>query len=48
MTTKEARLSLRLSIEDKKKIQKRAIDKNMKISEYVMSLVNEDLKKKEG
>lgn len=45
---KEARLSLRVSTEDKKLIQKRAIDLNMKISEYIMSLVEKDLKATEG
>lgn len=43
MTVKEGRLSLRVSTEDKKLIQKRAIDLEMTLSEYIMSLVKKDL-----
>ena len=43
MTIKEGRLSLRVSMEDKKLIQKRAIDLEMTLSEYIMSLVKKDL-----
>ena len=31
-------------IQEKKLIRKRAIDKNMKISEYIMDLVEKDIK----
>ena len=39
MELKQERLSLRLTSEEKKLIRKRVIDKNMKISEYIMDLV---------
>ena len=42
MELKQERLSLRLTDEEKKLIRKRAIDKNMKISEYIMDLVERD------
>lgn len=42
MELKEERLSLRLTSEEKKFIRKRAIDKDMKISEYIMDLVERD------
>ena len=42
MELKQERLSLRLTGEEKKLIRKRAIDKNMKISEYIMDLVERD------
>lgn len=42
MELKQERLSLRLSSEEKKFIRKRAIDKDMKISEYIMDLVERD------
>ena len=42
MKLKQERLSLRLTDEEKKLIRKRAIDKNMKISEYIMDLVERD------
>lgn len=44
MEPKQERLSLRLTSEEKKLIRKRAIDKNMKISEYIMDLVEKDIK----
>ena len=44
MESKQERLSLRLTSEEKKLIRKRAIDKNMKISEYIMDLVEKDIK----
>ena len=44
MDPKQERLSLRLTSEEKKLIRKRAIDKNMKISEYIMDLVEKDIK----
>ena len=44
MELKQERLSLRLTNEEKKLIRKRAIDKNMKISEYIMDLVEKDIK----
>lgn len=44
MELKQERLSLRLTSEEKKLIRKRAIDKNMKISEYIMDLVEKDIK----
>ena len=44
MELKQERLSLRLTDEEKKLIRKRAIDKNMKISEYIMDLVEKDIK----
>ena len=44
MELKQERLSLRLTGEEKKLIRKRAIDKNMKISEYIMDLVEKDIK----
>ena len=43
MELKQERLSLRLTGEEKKLIRKRAIDKNMKISEYIMDLVEKDI-----
>ena len=43
MELKQERLSLRLTDEEKKLIRKRAIDKNMKISEYIMDLVEKDI-----
>ena len=42
MELKQERLSLRLTDEEKKLIRKRAIDKNIKISEYIMDLVERD------
>lgn len=42
METKQERLSLRLTSEEKKFIRKRAIDKDMKISAYIMDLVERD------
>ena len=36
MELKQERLSLRLTDEEKKLIRKRAIDKDIKISEYIM------------
>ncbi len=44
MELKQERLSLRLTSEEKKLIRKRVIDKNMKISEYIMDLVEKDIK----
>ena len=44
MELKQERLSLRLTSEEKNLIRKRAIDKNMKISEYIMDLVEKDIK----
>ena len=44
MELKQERLSLRLTSEEKKLIRKRVIDKNMKISEYIMDLVGKDIK----
>ena len=44
MDLKQERLSLRLTSEEKKLIRKRAIDKNMKISEYIMDLVEKEIK----
>ena len=43
MELKQERLSLRLTCEEKKLIRKRAIDKNMKISEYIMDLVEKKI-----
>ena len=43
MELKQERLSLRLTDEEKKLIRKRAINKNMKISEYIMDLVEKDI-----
>ena len=43
---KDDRLSLRINSEDKKKIQKRSIDKGFKnLSDYVMYACNEEMKK---
>ena len=42
MELKQERLSLRLTSEEKKLIRKKSIDKNMKISEYIMNLVEKD------
>ena len=42
MELKQERLSLRLTGEEKKLIRKRAIDKDIKISEYIMDLVERD------
>ena len=42
MELKQERLSLRLTDEEKKLIRKRAIDKDIKISEYIMDLVERD------
>ena len=42
MELKQERLSLRLTSEEKKLIRKRAIDKDIKISEYIMDLVERD------
>lgn len=42
METKQERLSLRLTSGKKKLIRKKSIDKNMKISEYIMDLVEKD------
>ena len=42
MELKQERLSLRLTSEEKKLIRKKSIDKNMKISEYIMDLVERD------
>ncbi len=42
MEVKNERLSLRLSNENKIFIRKRAIDKGMTISQYIMDLVNKD------
>ena len=42
MELKEERLSLRLTSEEKKFIRKRAIDKDMKISAYIIDLVSRD------
>ena len=42
METKQERLSLRLTSEEKKFIRKRAIDKDMKKSDYIMDLVERD------
>ena len=42
MELKQERLSLRLTCEEKKLIRKRAIDKDIKISEYIMDLVERD------
>lgn len=43
---KDDRLSLRINSEDKKKIQKRSIDKGFKnLSDYVMYSCNEEMKK---
>ena len=43
MELKQERLSLRLTDEEKKLIRKRAIDKDIKISEYIMDLVEKDI-----
>ena len=43
MELKQERLSLRLTGEEKKLIRKRAIDKDIKISEYIMDLVEKDI-----
>ena len=43
MELKQERLSLRLTSEEKKLIRKRAIDKDIKISEYIMDLVEKDI-----
>lgn len=46
MKAKDDRLSLRINSEDKKKIQKRSIDKGFKnLSDYVMYACNEEVKK---
>ena len=46
MKLKDDRLSLRINSEDKKKIQKRSIDKGFKnLSDYVMYACNEEMKK---
>ena len=46
MKAKDDRLSLRINSEDKKKIQKRSIDKGFKnLSDYVMYACNEEMKK---
>ena len=42
MELKQERLSLRLTDEEKKLIRKRAIDKDIKISKYIMDLVERD------
>lgn len=42
MELKQERLSLRLTGEEKKLIRKRAIDKDIKISKYIMDLVERD------
>ena len=42
MKLKQERLSLRLTDEEKKLIRKRAIDKDIKISKYIMDLVERD------
>lgn len=42
MELKQERLSLRITSEEKKLIRKKSIDKNMKISEYIMDLVEKD------
>ena len=42
MELKQGRLSLRLTDEEKKLIRKRAIDKDIKISKYIMDLVERD------
>ena len=43
MELKQERLSLRLTGEEKKLIRKRAIDKDIKISKYIMDLVEKDI-----
>ena len=43
MELKQERLSLRLTGEEKKLIRKRAIDKDIEISEYIMDLVEKDI-----
>ena len=43
MELKQERLSLRLTCEEKKLIRKRAIDKDIKISKYIMDLVEKDI-----
>lgn len=43
MELKQERLSLRLTDEEKKLIRKRAIDKDIKISKYIMDLVEKDI-----
>lgn len=46
MKVKDERLSLRINSEDKKLIQKRAIDKGFKnLSDYVLYACNEEMKK---
>ena len=46
MKAKDDRLSLRINSEDKKKIQRRSIDKGFKnLSDYVMYACNEEMKK---
>ena len=43
MELKQERLSLRLTGEEKKLIRKTAIDKDIKISKYIMDLVEKDI-----
>ena len=43
MELKQERHSLRLTGKEKKLIRKRAIDKDIKISEYIMDLVEKDI-----
>lgn len=46
MKAKDDRLSLRINSEDKKKLQKRSIDKGFKnLSDYILYACNEEMKK---
>lgn len=46
MEKKDARLSLRVATEDKKLIQKRCIDLNISIAEYLVKLAKKEMEEK--